>query len=318
MKILENFDLAQVLWYKLGGTCKYLLECDSKEDITEAIEFVYKNSIKNVFVLGFGSNLIFAKDSYDGAVIHILPPEKSSIKLLDNNMVESFVGENLDDLIQFGFSNALIGLEWAGGLPGTVGAAVRGNVGAFGGEIKDVVVSAEILDVEKRKVHTLLNKDLEFKYRSSKVKIEQGLIVLSVKFNLIPTEDEGLRRAKEIYQANIQYRKDRHPLEYPNCGSVFKNVHEKDDVEKVLRVFPEVKEFVEGKWHGKVAMGYVIEKLGLAGYTVGDAQVSKKHKNFIINLGNAKASDVLQIIEKVKTDTNDRFGFTPEVEVEIV
>lgn len=333
MIIHNDFQLAPLLWYKIGGTAKQYIECKNKEDIIEAIKFIKENNIEKVFVCGQGSNLIFTDDYFDGAVIKIVSPHPNPLPQGEGNQkelplllgdgggeVEAFAGTILDDVIKFAFFNNLVGLEWAGGLPGTVGAAVRGNVGAYGGEVKDSLVSAEVLDYsgDEPIIKTLTNEDLQFSYRESLIKKNKKMIVVSAKFGLKKTNSEELENAKNIYQKNIQTRKDRHPLEYPNCGSVFKNIRDKDKVEKVLEVYPELSENVEKKWYGKIAVASVIEKLGLKGFRVGDAQVSEKHALFIVNLDHAKSKDVLQIINTIQNKFQEKFGFKLEIEVEIV
>lgn len=316
MKVQTDVSLADILWYKIGGTVEYLLEIASKEDFLEAQKFLVEKNIKNKLVIGFGSNLLFAKEYFDGAVLYIVPAK--NIVLVSENTVEAFAGETLDSVIQFGFAHNLIGLEWAGGLPGSVGAAVRGNVGAFGGEIRDIVEKVEALNVNSGKVDEVEKGDLHFAYRSSFIKQHKNFMVISATFKLKKASDEEVARAKIAYEEKISYRENHHPLEYPNCGSVFKNVHTKQDVEKVLAVFPDIQEQVATKWHGKVSMAYLINRLGLSGLQVGQAQISTKHANFIVNLGSAKASDVLQIIQTIKQKFQETFGFTPEVEVEII
>src|SRR3990167_6799565 len=158
---------------------------------------------------------------------------------------------------------------------------------------------------------------MEFAYRSSKVKSEH-LIVVSAQFQLNAATQEELLKAREIYYANITYRQEKHPLDYPNCGSVFKNISKKEEVERILESWPDIKEFVDGKWHGKISMGYVIDRLGFKGRQIGMAQVSEKHQNFIVNKGGATASDVKNIITEIEEEMQESFGITPEVEIEIV
>lgn len=330
MEILQDADLSEILWYKIGGKAKYLLVCQSREDILRALDFLAKNSIEKVFICGLGSNLIFTDDYFDGAVISIIRPHPNpllsgeGIRFVKEDMIEAFAGVLLDDVIHFAFSSNLVGLEWAGGLPGTVGAAVRGNVGAFGGEVKDIVVSAKVLDyvhIETRpgvSLQTVSNKDLQFVYRGSLVKNHKKMIVVSAKFQLQKGSKEELARARKVYEKNVNHRKEHHPLEYPNCGSVFKNLRDKEQIKKVLEVYPELQESVEKKWYGKVAVASLIEKMGLKGYRVGDAQISEKHALFIVNLGHAKAKDVLSIIATIQKKFQEKFGFSLETEVEIV
>ncbi|MFI5265562.1 MAG: UDP-N-acetylmuramate dehydrogenase [Candidatus Levyibacteriota bacterium] len=320
MQIVKEARLSEILWYKIGGVARFFLECSSKEDVIEAFTFVKKEKLNKYFVVGLGSNLLFTDEYYDGAVIQIASNSASQIKLVDKNTIESFAGVELDQVIQFAFDNNLIGLEWAGGLPGTVGAAVRGNVGAFGSEVSDVFAGAEVLDVSSSRftVHSLNRRDIKFGYRMSTVKKNPTMIVLSARFKLQKVDDAKLGSAKQEYFANIEYRKNKHPLDYPSTGSAFKNVSEPENVKKVLAVFPDLESDVKMKWHGKVSMGYLIKRLDLSGTQIGNAQISNKHSNFIVNLGNASFQDVISIIKKIQDEFSSVFGFIPEPEVEIV
>jgi UDP-N-acetylmuramate dehydrogenase len=320
MKIIQNPRLSEIFWYKIGGEARFLAEISSREDFYEALNFAKKMEVTTFFPAGVGTNIVFSDQLYDGLVLHFIPKE-NGIELEDGNILRVFAGQNLDDVILFGFDKGLVGLEWAGGLPGSMGAAVRGNVGAFGGEIKDILVKAKcvkILENGDCEEITLTYEEMEFSYRSSRVKKEH-LIVLEAFVKLKPAEnDDVMYEAKEIYHRNIQYRKDHHPLEYPNCGSVFKNISDPKEVEKILEVWPDIVDQVRDKWHGKVSMGYIIGRLGLAGFESGGAQLSRKHHNFIINKYNATAGDVREIIKTVELKAQERFGFTPEVEVEML
>lgn len=348
MQIQNNFPLKKTLWYKIGGTAKYFISCSSKQDILEAFEFIKKNNIDKVFVVGLGSNLVFTDDFYDGAVIQITTSRHSGedggrlqnltgfeendsdpgrrqddgyIEINDDGLtVEAFAGVVFDDLIKYSFDHKLIGLEWAGGLPGTVGGAVRGNAGAYGGEIKDTLISAEILDYSEKLpvIKTLNNSDMQFSYRNSFVKQNKKIVVISAKFKLEKADNEKLEKAKKVRDEKIQDRKNKHPLEYPNTGSVFINPRKKEQIEKILTVYPDLRESVNKKWYGKVAVASLIDRWGLKGHRIGDAQISEKHALFIVNLGGAKAKDVLQIINDVKNKFIESFGFELEVEVEIV
>jgi UDP-N-acetylmuramate dehydrogenase len=200
------------------------------------------------------------------------------------------------------------------------GSAVRGNVGAFGGEVKDVFVKAHCIRLQENGDYeelTLTKDEMDFAYRSSKVKTEK-LIVISAQFQLREGSPEELLQAHETYFANVTYRQDKHPLDYPNCGSVFKNISKKEEVDRILESWDDIKDLVDEKWHGKVSMGYIIDRLGLKGLQIGNAQISEKHQNFIVNKGGAKASDVKAIIAEVEEEMQESFGFTPEVEIEIV
>lgn len=320
MTIREDFPLSQVLWYKIGGKAKYFLQCSNRQDIDEALQFIAEKKPNRVFFCGQGTNLIFTDEYFDGVVVQIVSNPGESTLRVQGNQITAFAGVILGDVITFAFDNYLTGLEWAGGLPGTVGAAVRGNVGAYGGEIKDSLLSAEVIDYsgDMPELKTLSNAELQFVYRGSLVKTHKKMLVVSAIFGLNKSLEEEVTAARFVCEKNKQNRKDKHPLEYPNCGSVFKNLRKPEEVAKVLTVFPELKENIEQKWYGKVAVASLIEKLGLKGHRVGNAQISEKHALFIINLGDAKAADVKQIISDVKTKFQEAFSFEPEVEVEIV
>lgn len=319
MQIHKEFDLSQVLWFRIGGKARYLLECTSRKDIFEALDFVEEHHPERIFVLGLGSNLIFTDDYFDGIVIQIGAAAKPQISFSDD-LATAFAGETLDAVIQLSFNHQLAGLEWAGGLPGTVGAGVRGNVGAFGGEIKDKLVAAEVLQFDDENIDVLemKNEDFNFSYRHSIVKEKRNMIVTAAQFQLTPADRESLVKARSVYAANKDYRKTHHPLEYPNCGSVFKNIKKPEEVAKIVDIWPDIRPLVKEKWHGKVSMGYLINRLGFPGYRIGGAEVSTKHSNFINNMGGATAKDVLTIIKRIQEMTEETFAIIPEVEVEIV
>ncbi len=318
MQIYRDFDLSQILWYKIGGKAKYLLACSGEQDALDAVSFVKKNNISKIFVVGIGANLLFTDSYFDGVVIQMIDPKGKDITLEKDNLIKSFAGETLDSVIQFGFSHHLTGLEWAGGLPGTVGAAVRGNVGAFSGEIKNSIVQVMAIDKETLKKKIYFRDELHFAYRHSLIKENKNLLIVSVTLQLKNASPQELEQAKQTYLKNIAYREKNHPHDYPNSGSTFKNISGKENIEKILTVWPDIKEMVDGKWHGKIAMGYVNNRLGFSGFRIGNAEVSTKHANFINNLGGAKASDVKQIISTIQEIFQETFGFTPETEVEIV
>lgn len=318
MKIYRDFELKDILWYKIGGTSKFLIDVENKEDLKRTFEFLKKEKIKKIFFLGLGSNIIFTDEYYDGAVIRFVS-SNNSIRLVRPHIIEADAGVLLDNVIRFAFDNNLVGLEWAGGLPGDIGAAVRGNVGAFGGEIKDSIKQAEVFEIVnlKPRFKKLKKFELKFSYRNSIVK-KKSMGVVSAQFRLIKASRSELQRARQTYLNNIEYRKIRHPLEYPNCGSVFKNVSDPENIRKIIEVFPDLAEKIKRDWHGKVSMGYLIKRLDFSEYRVGDAIVSPKHCNFIVNLGNARATDVLAIIKVIQEKFLEVFNFIPEIEVEIV
>jgi UDP-N-acetylmuramate dehydrogenase len=336
MQVINDVPLKEKLWYRIGGVAKFFITCSSREDILDAFDFIEKNKIEKIFIVGEGTNLLFADEYFHGVVLQIkssrhpelvsgsnekIPDQvRNDIKLSKEGDIEVFAGVKMEDLINFSLNNNFVGFEWAGGLPGTVGGAVRGNAGAYGGEIKDSLLSAEILDYSGGKpvIRTLTNSDLNFSYRNSLIKQNGKMIVISAKFKLQKASSEVLKKAIDTRDRNTQNRKDKHPLEYPNTGSVFINPREEREIEKILSIYPDISESVEKKWYGKVAVASLIDRWGLKGFRVGDAQISEKHALFIVNLGAAKAEDVLAVIETVRKKFFETLGFELKIEVEIV
>lgn len=318
MSIQHDVTLADILWYRIGGKVKTLIEVESAEEFKQALTIAEKDSGGKVFICGLGANLLFPDGYFDGVVIRFVQNTTPNISLTKEGLVQVFAGITLDKVIQFAFKHKLAGLAWAGGLPSTVGAAVRGNVGAFGNEIRLTVHSVDVFDMSIKQTLTLDNDELLFSYRNSVIKEKREQIVLNVYFKLSDATEEEMQKEKETYAKNIEYRQKNHPLEYPSCGSVFKNIYKAEQVDAIVKVWPDIESSVSTRWYGKVAIGYIINRLAFSGKRVGNAQVSEKHANYIVNLGGAKASDVRQIIEELQSKVNDTFGFTPEVEIEIV
>lgn len=318
MDVYKDFPLSEILYYKIGGKAKFVLKIQNKEDLLKALDFIRKEKVERVLPVGLGSNLLVSDDFFDGVVLWF--SSSNQIRLENDGLVEAFSSVLLDDLIQFSFKSKLIGLEWAGGLPSTVGGAIRGNAGAFGREIKEVVEEVDMYDISiyHTGIRTLRKKDLRFSYRDSLIKKDKNLLIVSAGFKLQRATLEEVEKAKEVYKDHIEYRKKNNPLEYPSCGSVFQNIREKEKVATILSKWPDIENLVRDKWHGKVAMGYVIKRLGFSGFRIGGAEVSEKHANYILNKNKARFKDVITIIEKIKEKFYQEFNFSPELEVEVV
>lgn len=329
MIVKNNVLASEVLWYRTGGQIKHLLTCTTSEDVIEAAIWVKQRRLRHLIV-GRGSNIIFPDHPFDGAVIYLDQGDDGSITLVGNNQVKSYAGNSLDSVIQFAFKNQLVGLEWAGGLPGSVGAGIRGNVGAFGGTINQFFASIKVLDFDALDVEVLdsdtepqlltidSQEKMSFSYRDSLIKQQKNLIILSVTLQLRHAPEAELNEALAKYHQAIDYRQTHHPLEFPSCGSVFKNIDQAEQIEQVLQVIPELQEKVSNAWHGKVSVGYLIGWMGLSGHQIGGAQISPKHNNFIVNRGQSSSEDIKKIIALIQRRFADTFGFEPEPEVEIV
>jgi UDP-N-acetylmuramate dehydrogenase len=320
LELTRDVALSDVLYYRIGGQVRALLDVHDADDLQRAIEFVERERPARLMVVGLGSNLLMPDDYFDGAVIRISAGAGDSNFRISGEEVEVFGGAILSDFAFLTLEHGLTGLEWAGGLPGTVGAGVRGNVGAFGGEIEQRFRSANVITFDNGHIrsHPLGHADMDFSYRESWVKHQRNAMVVSATFDLLPSSATEVEVAKAVHQRNIDYRQARHPMNYPNCGSVFKNLAGDEKVDRVLAVWPDIESKVRVDWHGKVSMGYIIGRLGLAGKRVGGAEVSTKHHNFIVNLGDARASDVRAIIREIQETVFETFGLTPEVEIEII
>ena len=320
MIISRDVTLSNVLWYRIGGAARYLLEVRDRDDLSRAIDFVEQQRPARVLVVGLGANLLMPDHYFDGALIRVAAEAAPSIEQVDGERIHVFGGALLSDLALSALDHGLTGLEWAGGLPGTVGAGVRGNVGAFGGEIEQTFQQAEVITFGEQgcQVMNLNHAEMNFSYRESRVKHAHNWIVATASFDLQQADEASVAVAKQTHQRNIAYRESRHPMEYPNCGSVFKNLAGEDKVTRILAQWPDIEQKVRTDWYGKVSMGYIIGRLGLAGKRVGGAEISTKHHNFIVNLGSATSSDVRTIIRAIQDAVFETFGLVPEVEIEII
>lgn len=308
MSILQNVTLRNLSNYKIGGPASFFVEISNVNELDKLD--VQKFNLPagrqgKIFVLGSGTNVLIADEGFGGLVIH------NNIKGIERkeNVLKIGAGELLPNAVNFAIENSLSRLEWAGGLPGTIGGAVRGNAGAFGGEIKDNVLKVESFDLKRGKKFNRSNKECEFGYRSSFFKINPNEIITSVVLKLAKGNKEQIRK---LTQEKIDYRNARHPMEYPNIGSTFKNIPFANLSEKLKKEF---QLFVKNDPFPVVTTTKLLALAGLKGRRVGDAQISEKHPNFIVNLGNAKASDVLKLIEIAKKTVKEKWGIELEEEI---
>nr|MBP3598785.1 UDP-N-acetylmuramate dehydrogenase [Eubacterium sp.] len=286
MQILEQEPLRAHTTFRIGGAAKYYAIPTTAEEIKEAISFAKERELP-FLTIGRGSNILFADEGYPGVVIEI-GKGMEEITIQKDGKVRAQAGVSLSSLASAVARESLTGLEFAGGIPGTLGGAVTMNAGAYGGEIKDGIVSAMVLDQEGN-LRTLSKDELELSYRSSVIQ-KENYIVVEAEFQLEQGDkEEILAHMKEL---NAQ-RREKQPLEYPSAGSTFKRP--------------------EGYFAGKL-----IQDAGLRGYRVGDAQVSEKHCGFVVNRGAATAEDVKQLIQDVQTKVMDTFGVRLETEVKII
>ncbi|MBQ9375630.1 MAG: UDP-N-acetylmuramate dehydrogenase [Ruminococcus sp.] len=281
-----NKELKDYTTFKIGGVCPAIIEISSAEALGELVKLCIDNSIKYL-VLGKGSNILLDDKGFNGIVFHI-GNDFAEIKMLDDTTIEVEAGCSLMKLCRFALEHSLTGLEFAYGIPGTVGGAIYMNAGAYGGEIKDVLVSAECIEPDGSVVAYTNNK-MDLSYRHSAFQTNGSLITKGVFKLSAGNKDEILAKMNEL----MGKRKDKQPLEYPNAGSTFKRP--------------------EGQFAGKL-----IQDCGLKGYSVGGAMVSDKHSGFVINYNNASSDDVKKLIEYVQKTVKEKTGYFLECEVRII
>lgn len=271
--------------FKVGGPAELFLSPEDAGQTAKLVRFCEKEEIP-VFVLGKGSNLLVSDRGIKGAVIYT--GKQCGISLVDENTVRAQSGASLAQLCTFALENSLSGLEFAYGIPGTVGGAVFMNAGAYGGEMKDVVKEAVVMKPDGE-ILRLKKDELELGYRTSVI-AKKGYLVLSALLELEKGDKGAIEaRMQELKEA----RTSKQPLEYASAGSTFKRP--------------------EGYFAGKLIMD-----AGLRGYSVGGAQVSEKHCGFVINRGGATARNVMDLVRHVQEEVKKQFGVELEMEVKLL
>jgi len=299
----ENISLANHSTFRIGGPAKYFLAVKNKEELIEAVTWA-KTSQTHFFILGGGSNILFADQGYDGLIIKI--GNEEIIFNADKEKLEADCGAGaaLAEILFEATSRDWGGLEWALGIPGTLGGAVCGNAGRLGQDLAQVIISVQLLDADLMEKE-ILASDCQFSYRDSRFKHNQE-IILGAKLKFIKQDknkaEELLREAQKVIEKMPNF---------PSAGSVFKNylVVENDEL---IKNYPEVREKIRG---GKLAAGFLIQQCGLTGQQIGGAQIWSNHGNFILNINQAKASDVLALIELCKKSVDEKFGIKLEEEI---
>ncbi len=276
-----NVPMSNYTSFKIGGPADVLIEANNSEDIAKAVNLCRGLGV-NAVVIGKGSNLLVSDDGITGAVI--VCSSKSSALVVDNVIVAE-AGTSLMALCIEAKKHSLSGLEFAYGIPASVGGAVYMNAGAYGGSISDVLISVDCL-MPNGEIKTIHKDEFDYGYRKSCF-MNNGAIILKAKFEL------SHKCADEIDAAMsdlITRRRAKQPLEYPSAGSVFKRP--------------------EGYFAGAL-----IEQCGLKGYRIGGAEVSSKHAGFIVNRGGATCNDVMKLVEYIKATVLDKFGVELETEI---
>lgn len=271
--------------FKVGGPADVFVSPVSKLQARGVLKLCHDSSFP-VFVMGNGTNLVVRDGGVRGIVLKIY--DNLNEINIEDNILKAQAGALLSSVSKYALKYSLKGLEFASGIPGTIGGAAAMNAGAYGGEMKDVIYSADIIDNDFN-IRTLGRDELEFGYRSSLVS-KKGYTVVETAFKL---EHGDYNEIKDRIDNLTKRRKEKQPLHLPSAGSVFKRP--------------------EGYYAGKL-----IEDAGLKGARVGDAMISEMHANFIVNVGNATASDILGLIEIVKHEVYSKFSLMLEPEVKVI
>lgn len=309
----QNILLANYSRYKIGGPAAYLCEVSSKKELLKAVDewkkvsAAFPKAKQQIYILGDGTNLLISEKGFPGLVIHNL------IKGIKMNGEEVTIGSGvlLSEVLNFCIKNSLTGLEWAGGLPGTVGGATRGDAGAFGGETKDSV--KEVLSINLKTLKEIRRDKwgCTFAYRYSIYKTEEARdeMILAVTLSFKKGKQAEIER---LINEKISYRKERHPMEFPSIGSTFKNVK----VDKIPgALLKTIEQSIKIDPFPVVPAAKFLIMAGVKGKKIGDAQIAEKHPNFIINLGKAKSQDVKDLIQFAKDEVKKKFNVALEEEI---
>ena len=309
-RLKEREPLARHVNIRIGGPADFYVEARNSEEIVQAVEASLADGLPFA-VIGGGSNTLPSDEGFRGLVIQAANRGWS----IDGSRVYAEAGVPSAFLARKAAEAGLTGLEWAISLPGTIGGAVRGNAGCFGGETKDVLASVDALRVEGGKVDraTYRPEDCRFGYRESVFKHNRD-VVLDVELELSPApKEECLAKLEAV----LSKRKLEQPSDSPSAGCMFKNYEFKDesDIAKLKHRLEVPPEFLAAR---RIPAGWLIEQEDLKGKRIGGAQVSEKHGNFLMNDGKASASEVLQLISLIKMKVRDDLGVQLEEEVQLL
>ena len=287
-QVIENANLKNYNTYKIDTNSKYLIMPDSIDKLISLIKYLNDNDIKYI-VLGNGSNVILPDNYYNGVIICLKKLDKI---IITDDIIDVEAGVMLPKLVIETVNNNLKGLEWAYGIPGTIGGSIYGNAGAYLSEIMEFVISVKVMD-KNGNIKELNKDDIKYDYRTTSFKedINKEYIILSAKLKLSHgNKEESLNLIEDRKQRRLASQ----PLDYPSAGSVFRNPS---------------KELPAGK---------LIEDVNLKGYRIGGAEISSKHANFIINVENAKANDIKELIKLIKEKIKENNDIELKCEQEII
>lgn len=305
VKIEKNIELSSLTTFRIGGPAKFYAEVNSKDDLTDVFRWTEENNEKSAVLAG-GSNVLVGDSGFDGVVIAL----KNRDCVILGDRMECGAGAFLSLAVSNATSNQKTGLEWAIGIPGSVGGAVNGNAGAFGVDMSSVVETVEVYNVRKKIFEVFSKKDCAFSYRNSIFKGDGNFIIWNITLRLADDVD---RKAQELMSSYVLRRSKGQP-KLPSAGCVFKNIIV-SDIGSENRALLEMIRTEGVEKGGKIGAGWLIDKIGLGGKKIGGAKVSLEHANFIVNTGGATAQDVVMLISYIKQQVRDRFGIQLQEEI---
>ncbi len=306
-RIKKNEPLSRHTTYRLGGPADFYFAAKTPEEAAEALAVAKEDGLE-VFIMGGGSNILVSDAGFRGLVVSYA----ARTVTVEGDRVAADAGAIFFSMVKASIEAGLTGLEWASGIPGTVGGAIRGNAGAYGGEIKDSLETVQALRIDTGELRSFKRADCAFGYRDSLFKREPWFIVRAI-FALSPGDKQsGLSKMKEI----IGLRQSKQPLEFGNAGSVFKS-YVFGDVSAIPSAIANAvpPQFID---YGRIPAAWIFDRLGIKGKTLGGAQISQKHGNYFVNTGRATASEVRELIGYAKMKAYHDLGIKLEEEIEYV
>lgn len=305
MKIKENIPLAPLTTFKIGGPARYFTEESSEQELHEALSWASEHAMPFVILAG-GSNVLVPDDGLEALVIKIASCGYS----FGGTTLAADAGCNLLALIHATAEKALGGWEKLAGIPGSIGGAIRGNAGAFGTEIRDVLDSAVAFNSKTGEKKEFKNSECDFSYRHSFFKDNPEWIILRARIKLEP---RGKVEAARLIEDTIAERERRHLQNVCAAGSFFMNPVAPLDIQEMF-----AREKSVPARHGRVPAGWLIEKAGMKGAVLGGATASIQHPNYLVNLGGATAEDVVELARRIKTTVRGMFGVELEEEAVVL
>lgn len=308
--IQNNIPLAPLTTFKIGGPAKYFVEVKTKEELAEVFNWAEKNK-ETVVILGCCSNVLISDKGINGLVVKL----RNNDIIVKGSRLECGAGASLMAAARMAIGENLTGLEWAAGIPGTVGGAVNGNAGAFGKSISDNIETVAIFNIKKKKFFVYSNKDCRFDYKTSAFKTDGNLkeIIWQIILKAEAGEAEAIKRITEQY---LSQRSQSQP-KLPSAGCVFKNLDLEKLRESSSKLTAEAEDLGIIK-NGKVSAGWLVERLDMKGKTIGGAKVSLEHANFIVNTGKATAEDVITLISCIKQHARVKYNVQLQEEIQYI